>query len=414
VGHGILIVGSSQAGVQLAGSLRALGWDDPITLVGEENHRPYQRPALSKEFLQEKITKESLIFRAPEFWAEHRIDVIPNERIARVEKNADGSGVAYARSGRELPFDRLALTVGARPRRLHLPGIDLPAVLYLRNADDALELKARVPLMQNVVVIGGGFIGIEAAASLTTLGKTVTLIEAGERLMGRAVGPDTAAYVLEQHRANGIRIELGRAPARIVGDGDRVTGVELDGEIIPADVVLVGIGVVPNTELAQTMGLHCDNGIVVDRYGVASDGHTIAVGDVANLPDPSPGADPGARIRFESVNNAVEQAKVAAYALTGRPEEYASVPWFWSNQGDLKLQIAGLSGGADASVVRRDDEKGRHSVIYYRAGRLLAVDAINAPLDFIAVKGALAAGQTIPAAAAADPGIPLKSLVGDA
>lgn len=407
---GLLIVGASQAGVQLAVSLRALGHVGAITLLGDENHRPYQRPALSKEFLQSKIGKESVIFRTPEYWAEHRIDVVSNERIVRIDKDGS-SGIAHSRSGRAIRFGRLALTVGARPRRLQMPGIDLPAVLYLRNADDALELKARVPAMQHVVVIGGGFIGIEAAVSLATLGKTVTLIEAGPRLMGRAVGEETSAYVLESHRARGIRIELGVPPTRIVGDGDRVVGVEFAGEIIPADVVLVGIGVVPNTELAQSIGLHCDNGIVVDRFGIASDGTTIAVGDVANLPNPTPGAEPGSRIRFESVNNAVEQAKVAAYALAGRPEEYAGIPWFWSNQGDLKLQIAGLSTGADRVVLRRDDARGRQTCLYYRDGRIICADAINAPLDFMAVKSALGAGSTIPADAAGDPAVMLKSLV---
>ena len=345
---GLLILGSSQAGVQLAVSLRALGYDEPITLLGEENHRPYQRPALSKEYLQGAITKESLIYRTQEYWDEHRIDVVKNERIIRIDKRNDGSGVAHSMSGREFAFDRLALTVGARARRLLLEGVDLPGVLYLRNADDALELKARVPVVKDVVVIGGGFIGIEAAASLAKMGRTVTLLEAGPRLVGRAVGPETSAYLLEHHRARGIAVVLDADVRRIVAGGDRVAGVELaDGTTIRADLVLIGVGVVPNTELAESIGLACDNGITVDRWAIASDGVTVAVGDVANLPNPVPGAPEGDRVRFESVNNAVEQAKVAAYAITGRPEDYQGIPWFWSNQGDLKLQIAGLSTGHD-------------------------------------------------------------------
>lgn len=408
---GLLIIGSSQAGVQLAVSLRALGYERPITLLGEENHRPYQRPALSKEFLQGAITKESLIYRTQEYWDEHRIRVVRNERIIRIDKRDDGSGVAHSMSGAEIPFDRLALTVGARARRLLVEGVDLPGVLYLRNADDALELKARVPMVKDVVVIGGGFIGIEAAASLNKMGRTVTLLEAGPRLVGRAVGAQTSAYLLQHHREHGIDVVLDAQVRRIVGAGDRVAGVELaDGRVIRADLVLIGVGVIPNTELAESIGLDCENGIRVDAHALASDGVTVAVGDVANLPNPVPGAPEGDRIRFESVNNAVEQAKVAAYAIVGRPEEYAGVPWFWSNQADLKLQIAGLSAGHDRTVVRRDEAKGKHTVLYYRGEAIIAADCVNAPLDFMAVKAAIAGGAAIPPDEAADPAVQLKSI----
>ena len=407
---GLLVIGSSQAGVQLAVSLRALGHDGPITLLGDENHRPYQRPALSKDFLQGKITKESLIFRTEEYWAEHGVAVLKNERVMRLEHKPDGSGTAHTLAGTELGYDRLALCLGARARRLMLPGADLPGVLYLRNADDALELKARVPTARDVVVIGGGFIGIEAAASLTQLGLRVTLLEAGSRLLERATGPETSAFLLAHHRAAGIDIRLGSTADAIVPRGDRVGGVRVGDEVLPADIVLVGIGVVPNTELAESIGLDCANGIVVDRYAVASDGHTLAVGDVANLPNPVPGSPPGDRVRFESVNNAVEQAKAAAYAVVGRPEEYQGIPWFWSDQGALKLQIAGLSSGYDRTVVRQDQARGKFSVLYYRQGRVIAVDAVNTPLDFMAVKNALTAGATIPPDEAADPAVMLKSI----
>lgn len=411
---GLLIIGSSQAGVALATSLRALGYDEPITLLGDENHRPYQRPALSKEWLQGEITNESLMFRTEEYWAEHRIDVVKNERIIRIDKADDGSGVAHAMSGAAFGFDRLALAVGARPRRLLLEGVDLPGVLYLRNADDALELKARVPDVRDVVVIGGGFIGIEAAASLRKMGRTVTLVEAADRLVPRAVGEQTSAYLLDHHRAAGIAIELGATVSRIVAKGDRVGGVELgDGRVVPADLVLVGVGVIPNTELAESIGLVCDNGIRVDDAALASDHVTVAVGDAANLPNPVAGAPEGDRVRFESVNNAIEQAKVAAYAITGRREEYAGIPWFWSNQGEIKLQIAGLSTGHDRTVVRADEAKGRHSVLYYRGDAIIAADCINHPLDFMAVRNALAKGLSIPDDAAADPAVPLKSITVD-
>jgi 3-phenylpropionate/trans-cinnamate dioxygenase ferredoxin reductase component len=412
--NGLLIVGAAQAGVQLATSLRALGYQAPITLLGEENHRPYQRPALSKQFLLGSISKERLIFRTPEYWESHRITVVKNERILRIVKADDGSGTAYARSGAEFRFGRLALTVGARARRLQLPGADLPGVLYLRTADDALELTARAPAASEFVVIGGGFIGLEAAASLTAMGKRVTVIEAGPRLAGRAVGAETSEFLARYHAEHDIEIMLGTQASRIVAGGDSVAGVEIGGRLVPADIVLAGIGTIPNTELAESIGLKSENGVWVNEYGVASDGVTVAVGDCANLPNPVPGSPAGDRVRFESVNNAIEQAKVAAYTITGRRQEYAGVPWFWSNQGELRLQIAGLSAGHDRTLVRRNDAKGRFSVLYYRGDRILAADCVNAPLDFLAVKAALAGGARLPYDRAADPATPLKSLTAQA
>lgn len=413
---GLLIIGASQSGVQLAISLRALGFEEPITLLGEENHRPYQRPALSKEWLQGEVGNESLIFRSNEYWDEHHVTLVKDERIVRIEKNPDGSGVAIAASGAEFPFKRLALTVGARARKLAIDGGELAGVVYLRNADDALALKAIVGSATDVVVVGGGFIGLEAASSLKKMGKNVVVLEAGPRLVGRAVGEETAQFFLDAHRARGLDIRLGAKITRFTGSEGAVSGVELEGgTVLPAQIVLVGIGVVPNTELAEQMGLAVDNGIVVDQHALASDGTTVAVGDCANMPNPVPGSPAGERIRLESVNNAIEHAKVAAYSLMGRREDYAGIPWFWSNQADLKLQIAGLSMGFDATVVRRDDERGKFSVLYYRAGRIIAADCVNAPLDFMAVKNALAKGQNIPAdavqtAVAADPAVQLKTL----
>ncbi|CAH0266576.1 Rhodocoxin reductase [Arthrobacter sp. Bi26] len=413
---GLLIIGASQSGVQLAVSLRALGFDEHITLLGDEDHRPYQRPALSKEFLQGTVESESLIFRSNEYWAEHNVDLVKGEYIARIDKEADGSGVAHASSGREVPFKRLALTVGARARKLDTEGADLDGVLYLRNADDALALKARVGDATDVVVIGGGFIGLEAASSLQKMGKNVTVLEYGPRLVGRAVGEETAEYFLAAHRSRGLDIRLNTSAARFTpaDGGTSVAAVELkDGTVLPAQIVLIGIGVIPNTQLAEQLGLDVDNGVVVDRFALASDGTTVAVGDVANMPNPVPGSEPGERIRLESVNNAIEHAKVAAYSLTGRREEYAGIPWFWSNQADLKLQIAGLCNGFDQTVLRRDEARGKFSVLYYRQGQVIAADCVNAPLDFMAVKNALAKGQNIPADAAADPATQLKTITTD-
>lgn len=412
---GMLIIGASQAGVQLAISLRGTGFTESITLLGEEDHRPYQRPALSKEFLQGTVDKENLIFRSAEYWDEHNIELVKNTRIEKIDKNPDGSGVAIATDGEEYPFARVALAVGARARPLEVPGADLAGVTYLRSADDALSLKGSLDDFTDVVVIGGGFIGLEVACSFHGMGKNATVLEHGPRLIGRAVGEETSEYFYQAHRERDLDIILNSRVETLIDDGSgRVSGVALaDGTVVPAQLVIVGIGVIPNTGLAEQMGLKTENGIVVDRYALASDGTTIAVGDVANMPNPLPDAPEGERIRLESVNNAIEHAKVAAYSVSGRREEYAGIPWFWSNQADMKLQIAGLSMGFDSTVVRRDDEKGKFSVLYYREGQIIAADCVNAPLDFIAVRTALTKNQQIPADQAGDMSVMLKSIAVD-
>lgn len=416
-GPGMLIVGASQSGVQLAGSLRALGYEGRLTLLGDEDHRPYQRPPLSKAFLHGDMTRDQMVLRNADYWSEHRINLVRNERIERVERSAGGSGTAFAASGASWDFDRLVLAVGARARRLDVPGEDLPGTLYLRNADDALALRAQVPQAQQIVIVGGGFVGLETALSLRKLGKEVTVLAHGERLIGRAVGRETSAYFLRAHRERGVQIRLNTGVRRIRGteDGDgadRVSGVETTGgEVIPAQIVLLGIGAVPNTELAESMGLLCEDGVVVDDQAVASDGTTLAVGDCANLPNPLPGAEPGDRVRLESVNNAIEHAKVAAYSLTGRQGEYAGIPWFWSDQGDLKLQIAGLSRGYDRTLLRHDGTGDRFSMLYYAGDQVVAADCVNVPLDFMAVRSALAQGATIPYEQATDTSVRLKTLI---
>lgn len=412
---GLLIVGASQSGVQLAASLRALGYQEHITLLGDEDHRPYQRPALSKEWLQGKIGNESLIFRANEYWVDHNVTLVKNERIENIQRDPKNpaAGVAVGRSGATYPYERIALTVGASARRIDVPGADLSGVVYLRNADDALHLKEIVPDAQDVVIVGGGFIGLEAACSLHEMGKNVTVLDYGNKLIGRAVGDETSQYFLTSHRNRGLDIRLETQIEEILSDDDgNVRAVKLaDGTQLDAQVVLVGIGVIPNTQLAEVLDLDVDNGIVVDAHAIASDGTTIVVGDVANMPNPVPGSPADERIRLESVNNAVEHAKVAAYSLMGRSEEYAGIPWFWSNQGDIKLQIAGLSNGYDQTVIRHDTEREKFSVLYYRDGQIIAADCANAPLDFMAVRQALTKGKNIDPAQAADVSTMLKSLI---
>jgi 3-phenylpropionate/trans-cinnamate dioxygenase ferredoxin reductase subunit len=409
---GTLIVGASQAGLQLAVSLRQLGDTEPIALVGEERHPPYQRPPLSKEFLAGHADAESLAFRSPAYYADAGIDLVSGERVTGITlagSGRPGSGAARTSGGRTLSFDRLALTVGAGPRRLDVPGAGLDGICSLRDRDDAAELRTRLGSASRVVVVGGGFIGLEAAAVARGLGKDVTVVEAADRLIARAVAPVVSEFYLQAHRRRGTRVLLSTGVTGFEGTDGRVGAVRLsDGSTLPADLVLVGVGVVPRTELAEQLGLECDGGIVVDACARTSNPHITAAGDCTVQPHPLTGLG---RIRLESVQNAVAQATAAAATLLGRPEPARTVPWFWSYQGDLKLQIAGLAAGYDEYVVRGEPDDERFSVLYYRRGELLAVDAVNSPADYMAVRKALTDGRTVPAALAADPATPLKTLL---
>ena len=410
---GTLIVGASQAGVQVAASLRELGDDEPILLVGSEPRAPYQRPPLSKAYLAGQATADSLLLRSPEWYAGRRIDVRLSTPIAsvRLDATGGGSGVATTRYGEELGFARLALTVGGRARRLRVPGADLDGVCYLRHLRNADELRERLAAAFHVVVVGGGFIGLEAAAAATGAGKDVTVVDIADRLLGRAVAPVVSDFYSGAHQRRGTRVLLrtGVAAVEAAADGGRVGGVRLaDGRLLPADLVLVGIGLEPRTELAGQLGLEVDNGIVVDSCARTSNPAVVAAGDCTTLPHPLTGEG---RVRIESVQNAVAQAQAAAASLLGRPAANRAVPWFWSDQGDLKLQIAGLSHGYDQVVVRGAPLSERFSVLYYAAGRLIAVDAVNSPRDYMVARKVLGAGGTLAADRVADASVPLKELV---
>ncbi|GAA0485234.1 NAD(P)/FAD-dependent oxidoreductase [Microbacterium aurantiacum] len=418
-----LIVGACQAGVQLAATLRDLGDTDPIIMIGEEAHRPYQRPPLSKGWLKGELEPDDVVLRTRQWFADREIALIAGDRVVTIHRESNGTGIAQTLGGRQIAFTRLALTTGAAVRRLALPGTDYRGVHYLRDADDAIALGPALaePGAERVVVIGGGFIGLEAASAARQLGKHVTIVEGTGRLIGRAVAEPTSDFYLAAHRRRGTEVLLGARLARILGEdasaaGRRgsVTGVELeDGRVIPADLVVIGIGVLPRVELAVQLGLEVAGGVVVDEACRTSDGRTVAAGDCAIMPNPYP-AGVGGMVRIESVNNALEQAKVAAATLLGRDAAYVSVPWFWSDQADLKLQIAGLSTGYDDVVVRGDPDAEKFAVLYYRDGRLIAADCVNQPAEFLAIKQALAKGKTIPPLAAVDTGVPLKQSVVDA
>ncbi|MDP9417463.1 MAG: FAD-dependent oxidoreductase [Actinomycetota bacterium] len=410
---GTLIVGAGQAGLQLAVSLRELGDASPVTLVGEEVHPPYQRPPLSKEFLAGTAERDSLMFRTPGFYGDADIHLVCDERIVELDLSVDGDGcgVATTAGGRRIAFARLALTVGASPRRLTLPGTDLDGICYLRDLDDADDLRVRFQAAERVVVVGGGFIGLEAAAVARAAGKTVTVVEAADRLIARAVAPVVSEFYRQAHERRGTTVLLSAVVAGFTGNAGRVSAARLaDGRELPADVVVIGVGIVPRTELAEQIGLECDGGIVVDAHSRTSKPSIVAAGDCTVLPHPLTGVG---RVRLESVQNALSQATIAAASLLGAPVDTKtkSVPWFWSNQGDLRLQIAGLAAGHDSYVVRGDPATERFSVLYYRGNELLAVDAVNNPADYLVVRKALAQGATIPAGPAADAATPLKTLV---
>jgi 3-phenylpropionate/trans-cinnamate dioxygenase ferredoxin reductase component len=435
---GVLIVGGGQAAVHLASTLRDLGWQAAVTIVSEEDHAPYQRPPLSKAFLSGNAQPTTLEFRSAEHYERDRITVLTGQRVTDVRAAAPGRpGAAVTEDGGRLEFGHLALATGARPRLLAVPGADLAGICYLRDVGHALELRERLAAAQRVLVVGGGFIGLEAAAAATARGKTVTVVEAADRLIGRVVAPAVSDFYAAAHRRRGVRVLLGAAVSRFEGTGPAstgpastgpastgpastgpastgpastggtVTGAHLrDGGFVPADLVIIGIGAEPRTELAERLGLACAGGIVVDAFARTSDPAIVAAGDCAITPHPAAADD--SLVRFESYGHAIDHAKVAAATLAGVPAPYDAVPWFWSDQGSLKLQIAGLSGGFDQAVLRGDPGEERFSVLYYRGGRLLAVHAVNCPRDYLAVRRALAAGQQIPAEIVADAGQPLR------
>jgi 3-phenylpropionate/trans-cinnamate dioxygenase ferredoxin reductase subunit len=412
----ILIVGAGQAGMQIAVSLREDGYEGELTIVGEEPHGPYQRPPLSKAYLAGDADVESLELRSPLFYVERQIVVITDEKVESISfggPDAGDRGIAVTATGRELHFTGLALAPGSTPRRLPLPGAEFGGVLYLRDLGDADQLKSRWGAAQNVVVVGGGFIGLEVAAGARKAGKTVTVLEAADRLIARAVSAETSEFFRQAHERRGTSVRLGAQLSHFVGDADQVTGVQLaDGEVIPADIVLVGIGVIARGELAEQLGLEVINGaIVVDEFARTSDHRVVAAGDAVLLPHPLGG---GTQVRLESVQNAVDQSRIAAASLMGTSEPYHAVPWFWSDQADLKLQIAGLSTGYDQTVVRGNPDDEKFSVLYFREGRLIAIDTVNDAPDYMAVRRALGDGQTIDPATASDTSVKLKTLVIDA
>lgn len=381
----IVIVGAGQAAASMAARLRARGHDGPLTVIGSEAAPPYQRPPLSKAYLLGQMGFDRLVLRAPEWWQDQDIDLHLSETALSIDPTAQTVTTDRGRHD----YDALALTLGAHPRRLPAAmGGHLPGTHVIRNLADVDALAPQMQPGRRLVVIGGGYIGLEAAAVARKLGLSVTLIEAAPRILGRVAAPETADMIRALHQAHDVTILEGTAISRITGQ-DRATGVGLiDGRDIPADLIVTGIGVLPETDLAATAGLTLDDGVATDAFGRTSDSAIWAAGDCASIPH-----DNG-RLRLESVGGAIDMAECVADNILGAGRRYAPNPWFWSDQFDAKLQIAGIGTGHDRIVTRPGATAHSGSVWYYRQGRLIAVDALNDARAYMIGKRLIEAGRS--------------------
>lgn len=399
----IAIVGAGHAAGQAAVSLRQYGHTGPIVLIGEEPYLPYQRPPLSKKFLAGELELERLYVKPPQFYADKDVELRLGARVASIEVGARRLRLA---DGGHVAWDRLLLTLGSRVREMRVPGVDLAGVHYLRTIDDVHAIQPGFVAGRKLVVVGGGYIGLEVAAIARTHGLEVTVVEMAERLLARVVCPEVSAYYQALHEAAGVRLLLNTSVDGFAGNGlvnQVVTGA---GEL-EADLVIIGIGIVPVTDIAEAAGLACDDGICVDAHARSSQADIFAAGDCTRHPN----AILGRQLRLESVHNALEQARTAAASLCGEDKPYDQVPWFWSDQYDTKLQIAGLSADYDQVILRGDPATGSFSACYLREGRLQAVDAINSPRDFMQAKKLLAELPVMDPTRLADPDVPLPEAV---
>ena len=400
----VVIVGAGHGAGQAVATLKQKKYPGKIVLVGEEAWLPYQRPPLSKKFLAGELPAERLYVKPESFYDDPDIDVRLDTRVESIDR---GAREVVTATGETIPYSDLVLATGSRVRTLDVEGADLEGVLYLRGIDDVNGIRARLETAKNVVIVGAGYIGLEVAAVARQLGHEVTVLEMADRCMSRVVSPELSAFYQKEHEAAGVKLILGTGLESFAGEDGRLSGVRTsDGSLLPADLVVVGVGILPNTELATAAGLDVDNGIVVDDHCRTADPHVYAIGDCTSHPS----AVYDRRLRLESVQNALEQAKTAAMNICGGDASYDQVPWFWSDQYDLKLQIVGLSTDFDTAVIRGNPDERSFSCVYLRDGRLIAVDAVNAPKDFMQAKALIANGCRPDPERLADMSVSLKEL----
>jgi 3-phenylpropionate/trans-cinnamate dioxygenase ferredoxin reductase subunit len=398
-----VIIGAGQAGAQAVASLRAEGFEGALTLVGDEPFAPYQRPPLSKAYLSGAMERERLFLKPEAFYRESHCELLLGVSAVAIERDARRVQLS---DGRALPYDKLLLATGSRVRRCTIPGCELPGIFYLRGIGDVDAIRQHFVSGARLAVVGGGYIGLEVAAVVSKLGLEVTVFEALDRVMARAVSKPLSEFYERVHRDAGVRFHFNTPVQGFEGAG-KLEAVRAGGQRHIADLALVGIGVLPNAELAQEAGLTCNDGILVDRYcACTSDPAILAAGDCTQ----HTGRD-GKSVRLECVQNAIDQAKHAALAMVGKPAPYGEVPWFWSDQYDLKLQIAGLAWPGDQLVMRGNPEARKFAVFHLRNGAVAAVEAVNAAPEYMIGRKLIAEAKPVSPGRLADCAIPMKNLV---
>ncbi len=403
--YDILIVGAGHGGAQAAIALRQAKFEGSIAIIGDEPEIPYERPPLSKEYFAGEKEFDRILIRPRKFWDERAVDMLLSQRVQSVDAAAHS---VTTDAGETITYGKLIWATGGSPRMLPIPGGNLPGVQGVRTRADADAMKAAADTADQIVVIGGGYIGLEAAAVLSKFGKKVVLLEALDRVLARVAGEALSRFYEAEHRAHGVDLRLGVGVEAIEGT-DRATGVRLvTGEVIPADLVIVGIGIVPAVQPLIAAGAEGSNGVAVDETCRTSLPDVFAIGDCAAHAN---NFCEGATIRLESVQNANDQANTVAKAIMGDPQPYHAVPWFWSNQYDLKLQTVGLSTGHDATVTRGDPASRAFSIVYLKQGRVIALDCVNAVKDYVQGKALVVAGAAIAPERLADAAVPLKELL---
>jgi len=398
----IVIIGAGQAGVQAATTLRAEGFAGMIQMVGDEPYAPYQRPPLSKTYLMGTMERDRLFLKPDAFYDPENCGLIRGVTATSIDREV--KLVELSDTG-ILSYDKLLIATGTRVRKINVPGAELPGIHYLRSIADVDELRPAFTTAKNLVIVGAGYIGLEVAAVARKYGLDVTVIEALERVMARSASNPVSEFYERVHREAGVVFHLNTGVEGFEGSG-RLSGVRAGGKTFPADIALVGIGVVPNCEIAEAAGLKCGDGIYVDQYGATEDPAIFAAGDCTRHHGRN-----GDLIRLESVQNAIDQAKHAALAMVGKPTAYREVPWFWSDQYDLKLQIAGLAKAGDELVLRGDPALRKFAVFHLRDGAAAAVEAVNAAAEYLVGRKLIAEGARVPPERLADTAIPMKNIV---